>query len=541
MIEESYSITGGDYETAGLASSRLKERLKKIGLEPSLMRRIMIAAYEAEMNVVIHAVRGTMRVILRDRHLDMEVLDEGPGIKDIPLAMQRGYSTAPRIAREMGFGAGMGLPHIQKSSDFFRIESVVGSGTSVRIKINLKTQEDASNRTSSSLTVKAELCRKCLRCLHPCPTRAIRLHGDRPIVLGHLCIDCTACIQVCPSGVFTIDCESSVPTPPEGAVLVVPASLFFQFERGTGTEQVAAALGALGFQRIVSIEGWESALRDAVSGYAGKPATPLPVISPVCPAIVTLIETRFPSLIPYLAPFLSPAEAALRELAPPAPFLMVACPSQAAAVRSGSSKTEPKIVSPDAVIRAILPLLSGTIARCNLTMTYGPGATFPLREASPLQELSGNSKVVKILTVSGVLPVIRVLEQVENGILKDVPILEPFACQGGCFGSPLMREDPCIARYRRDRWPHVPFTPATAVPREAPYRVRSGLRLHTDMGEAIARLSRIDRLIRELPGRNCGVCGAPTCEALAEDVVLGRASKSDCAFLEKSEGKPPCN
>ncbi len=122
---------------AGKASSAIKAVLKDIGVPPATIRRLAIAAYEAEMNVVLYARRGTMELRVSPHDVLITVTDEGPGIPDIELAMQEGYSTASDEIRAMGFGAGMGLPNIKKNSDDFRITSEVGRGTRLEIKVRL--------------------------------------------------------------------------------------------------------------------------------------------------------------------------------------------------------------------------------------------------------------------------------------------------------------------------------------------------------------------------------------------------------------------
>ena len=138
MTENSCEIRGGDFRRAGAASRLLKEQLERIGVAPEVLRRAMIAAYEAEMNVVVHARRGVMKTVLDGTQARVEVLDEGPGIADPGLAMTEGCSTAGREARQLGFGAGLGLPNIRKSADRFTIESTVGQGTRLRFTIYLK-------------------------------------------------------------------------------------------------------------------------------------------------------------------------------------------------------------------------------------------------------------------------------------------------------------------------------------------------------------------------------------------------------------------
>ena len=137
LINEKFEILGEDFESAGKASTRIKSTLKKIGIDPALIRRIGIVCYESEMNVVMYAVKGVMQLEITPKKIVIKVDDEGQGIENIPLAMQEGYSTATDKMRELGFGAGMGLPNIKKNADDFHIESTPGKGTSLRVEINI--------------------------------------------------------------------------------------------------------------------------------------------------------------------------------------------------------------------------------------------------------------------------------------------------------------------------------------------------------------------------------------------------------------------
>jgi CBS domain-containing protein/anti-sigma regulatory factor (Ser/Thr protein kinase) len=124
-----YDVKGQDFGQAGESSSRLKKTLQRLGLRPDLARRVAIASYEAEMNVVVFTPGGTLRAKVQPNIVQLEAEDSGPGIRDIAKAMEPGYSTAPDWVRELGFGAGMGLPNIQKSCDRFEIDSQWGKGT----------------------------------------------------------------------------------------------------------------------------------------------------------------------------------------------------------------------------------------------------------------------------------------------------------------------------------------------------------------------------------------------------------------------------
>ena len=132
-----YEVPSDDFTRAGEASSSVKSMLKQMGVNPEVIRKVAIAMYEGEINMVIHANGGTIEVTVTPEDIVMLLKDKGPGIEDIDLAMQAGYSTAPDNIRSLGFGAGMGLPNMKKYSDTIDIESSLGVGTTVTMKVNI--------------------------------------------------------------------------------------------------------------------------------------------------------------------------------------------------------------------------------------------------------------------------------------------------------------------------------------------------------------------------------------------------------------------
>jgi len=130
-----FDVSGDDYHRAGEASFEVKRLLQKLGLPSAVIRRTSIAMYEGEINMVIHADGGAIDVEVDESHISIVMRDTGPGIEAVELAMKEGYTTASETVRSMGFGAGMGLPNIQKHSDEMRIESIPGTGTTIYIKI----------------------------------------------------------------------------------------------------------------------------------------------------------------------------------------------------------------------------------------------------------------------------------------------------------------------------------------------------------------------------------------------------------------------
>ena len=130
-----YDVSGTDFTCAGEASSKIKKALKELGFSATLTRKVAIAVYEGEINMVIHGGGGVIDVDVTPECIYITLADQGPGIPDIALAMQEGYSTAPENVRQLGFGAGMGLPNIKKYTDEMIIESEVGKGTTIKLKV----------------------------------------------------------------------------------------------------------------------------------------------------------------------------------------------------------------------------------------------------------------------------------------------------------------------------------------------------------------------------------------------------------------------
>lgn len=132
-----FDVDGDNFTSAGQASVQVKKNLRQLGIDPETIRRVSIAMYEGEINMVIHAKGGTADVIVSDECIEIILADKGPGIANIEQAMQEGFSTAPDNIRSLGFGAGMGLPNMKRYTDEMQIDSVVGEGTTITMKVKL--------------------------------------------------------------------------------------------------------------------------------------------------------------------------------------------------------------------------------------------------------------------------------------------------------------------------------------------------------------------------------------------------------------------
>ena len=138
ILKNSYDVRTGEYQTAGDASANIKRKLKQIGVGGTVLRRIAVASYEAELNLIIHSHGGTLSVEMTPDQIVLTSADVGPGIADLSKAMQEGHSTASEEARGLGFGAGMGLPNMKRNADGFDIQSELGKGTTIQMRFDLK-------------------------------------------------------------------------------------------------------------------------------------------------------------------------------------------------------------------------------------------------------------------------------------------------------------------------------------------------------------------------------------------------------------------
>lgn len=512
MSTYSFPIRGKDFEHAGGATGRVKEMLKRIGADPPSVRRAMIAAYEAEMNVVIHADGGRMEVRLEPERLSVDVIDDGPGIPDVERAMAEGFSTAGPEARELGFGAGMGLPNIRRNTDRLTIHSRVGIGTRLSFSVDWR-QVSATARADApnSLLVREDRCKRCMACVRACPTQAIRIGAKGPEVLGHLCVDCAECIRACPSEALTIQAADRIDPESRHGVLVAPA--FLRAECNADRAEFAAIARTLGFVDAIDHEQWTDALRRVSADWLRRTGVDGPGVVPVCPAAVNLLAMRFPTILDRVAPYETPMSAAGAACLESVARFVVACPGQRTALGGEGNGVE-----------AFTP--NAFRAACMAARPKGGGRT-----SSAVQKTAPASWVV-----CGAARVTRVFDAIERGQWPAGDLIEPYLCEGGCFGSPLSALGADLSR--RIAGDPTDTHSAGVLPLAETRIARPGRRLGETMGQALDRLRQIDRHARLLPGTNCGVCGAPTCEALAEDVALGRASVDACPWKNPVTEQP---
>lgn len=401
-----------------------------------------------------------------------------------------------------------------------------------------------------SVVLDVKRCRGCTSCIRCCPTEAIRVRGRKATILADRCIDCGRCIHVCPhKAIRSVGDPMSRLQEFKYCVALPESALYAQFHNLDDIDIVLNALLKIGFDDV-----WEVArASELLADYARKNISAgtirvKPQISSTCPTVLRLIRTRFPKLIDHVAPTILPMELAAilarREavektgLAPEeiGVFAIVPCSSKMTAASFPEGLDAPVLDGAFAIRDVYLRLLS------------------PMKEITDPEPLSsagllgvgcayaGGEGVARLgeryITVDGISNVISILEAIEDSRLDDVDFVELSACSQGCIGGCFNVENPFAARMRvKDLMKGLPVSRNRFQEEDRPLLLRNkelkylpAFLLDEDLEQAMEKQLKIQALEAQLPGLQCSSCGAPSCRAFAEDVVMGRSSLNACIF-----------
>ena len=402
-----------------------------------------------------------------------------------------------------------------------------------------------------SVRLDESLCKGCINCIKRCPTEAIRVRGGKASINNKFCIDCGECIRVCPhhAKLATYD-KLDVMKKYKYTVALPAPSLYSQFNNLDDVNIVLNALLRMGFDDVFEVSAAAELVSEATRQYISEHEGQLPLISTACPSVVRLIRVRFPNLIPHLLPINPPVEVAavlavrkaMEDTGLPREQIGIMfispCPSKVTYVKSplGTEKSEidqvlaikdvyPKLLAcMKTVVGEDYPVI-GTSGKIGISWGHSGG------EASGLF-------TENYLAVDGIENVIRVLEDMEDQKFTNLRFVELNACNGGCVGGVLTVENPYVAEVKLKRLrkympvarSHMHESEENVIKWTTGVQYEPVFRLGNNMMESFSRLNQVERLMKKFPGLDCGSCGAPTCKALAEDIVRGDANETDCVY-----------
>jgi iron only hydrogenase large subunit-like protein len=401
-----------------------------------------------------------------------------------------------------------------------------------------------------SVTLDSSKCKGCINCIKRCPTEAIRVRNGKAYIISERCIDCGECIRVCPHHAkkAAFDSFDTLQNFKWKVALPAPA-IYGQFNNLDSIDKVLTAIKQTGFDDIFEV----SRAAEYVSEYTRKMMNEgllmRPVISSACPAVTRLIRVRFPNLCRNVLPMLAPVELAARMARQEAQqktgfapeeigiFFISPCPAKVTYARSplGIQKSSiDRVLS----IKDMYPKLSSLIKHIGEPEQLSHSGIIGVGWAGS----GGESAALlneKYLAADGIENVIKVLEEIEDEKLTEIDFIELNACSGGCVGGVLTVENPYVAKARilrlRKYLPvscnHVSGEVPANVMWTVPLEYVPVLKLDDDLSEAMRKMIEIDKLVEDMPGLDCGSCGAPSCRALSEDIVRGQAEKGDCIFI----------
>lgn len=399
-------------------------------------------------------------------------------------------------------------------------------------------------------------CKGCTNCIKRCPTEAIRVREGRAMIIEDRCIDCGECIRVCQNHAKLAVTDPLTRLAEFERTIALPAPSFYgQFKGEVTPDWIRQQLLNLGFTDVYEVAAAADIVTATLRRVLSEPDRSRPLISSACPAVIRLMQVRFPSLLDRVIDVESPMEIAARLARqrvaagtglPPdriGAFFISPCPAKMTAAKQpvGTERSQVSgVLSIATVIDAILSTTTrakwppATEMASGLGFGWGRagGECLALPDSATLQ-------------VDGIHSVIGVLEEIEKGKLTDVDYLEAQACVGGCIGGPLTVENPFVARVRLRRLAAGlcgSLSPEALRAGEDGYRdgsLRLGyqirprpvMKLDDDIARAISKMEQLERTVAGLPGLDCGSCGSPSCRTLAEDIVRGAAVETDCVFV----------
>lgn len=409
-----------------------------------------------------------------------------------------------------------------------------------------------------SVYLNPALCKGCVGCIKSCPTEAIRIRGGKAQITESRCIDCGECIRQCPNHAKTAITNTMSDLARYDYNIALPApTLYAQFKADFPVETILCGLLKIGFDGVYEVAKGAEMVSLATREYLQQTDIKRPAISSACPAVVRLIQVKFPELLEHLVPFEAPVEVAARmalaeyskqfAIKPEkiGTWFITPCPAKMTAVKQPVGLDKSNVTGTIAIsqiygdLLRVLPKI--TKNDCHLQRASWLGIGWAVSGGE--KEAAGPPP--RSLVVHDIHSASEILEQVALGKMKEIDYIECLACAGGCIGGPLTVENRFVAEANMQKRLQIIRQEDVAsghdmgqdvegshiqVTTRRPLEARPAMQLDKDIVKAMHKVELIEKICKRLPGLDCGSCGSPTCKALAEDIAQGMASETDCVF-----------
>jgi iron only hydrogenase large subunit-like protein len=395
------------------------------------------------------------------------------------------------------------------------------------------------------------------KCMRICPTQALRVREGKARLIEELCVDCGECIKVCPSNAIVALTDPFADSMQFKYKVALPSPvLFSQFRPDVDPRKVVQGLKAIGFDYVYELSEMCLETSIAIETFLAEHRGRFPIISSFCPAVVRLIQVKYPDLTELVAPIEVPREIAAREVkqrltrelgvsgSDIGVIYITTCPAKIVSIKQPAEKEISWIDGAISIADIYGPLFAAVsdIKDADIepevweSFWYGAGW-------SMIGEMTALVGTQQSISVSGLSDVTRILDDIETGKLRDVEFVEASSCLGGCIGGSLVVENLYVARNtimnllrKYGNRPDVDREAVLNKYRSGYYSLEGGLAprplrpLDPDLATAIEKKKRKYSIYNSLPKIDCGCCGAPTCRAFAEDIVRGLAKIEDCIY-----------